>query len=71
MKGKILVLGDDFINEETEYVTIYFDETNIKGWYLTKENILDDSVNVLFGSETLTLIRSAELMNYLTDKFNV
>ena len=61
MKVQTLVLEDD--NEI--YVDCYLDEKMIKGYYWTKDNMEDDSINVLFGVQTLTIKQSLEVMEYL------
>jgi len=61
MKVQTLVLEDD--NEI--YVDCYLDERMINGYYWTKDNIEDDSINVFFGVQTLTIKQSLEVMEYL------
>ena len=61
MKIQTLVLEDD--NEI--YVDCYLDERMINGYYWTKDNMEDDSINVLFGVQTLTIKQSLEVMEYL------
>ena len=64
MKVQTLVIDD----EEEIYVDCYLDETKMIGYYWTSLNVEDNSVNVLFGNTTLTLIQSKELMEYLIKK---
>ena len=48
MKVQILTMGlDDF-----EYVDYYFNESYIIGWYITSENLQDESVNVTVQDDT-------------------
>ena len=61
MKVKTLVLDD----ESEIYVDCYLDESKMIGYYWTKDNMEDNSVNVIYGNTTLTLIQSQELMDYL------
>ena len=67
MKGKILALDCD---GEDEYVDFWFDETKIMGCFITEDNTLDNSVNVVF-EETYTLMATKELKDYLTKRFNI
>ena len=69
MKAKILTF-DDETDKET-YIDLYFDENKITGFYLTNDNFVDESVNVFFDSQLITLKREAKLIDYLVDKFNV
>jgi len=62
MKVKILYI-DEFENQE--YVDGVIDENKINGYFHTRENVEDDSVNVFFDGQTLTLKRDFVLMDYL------
>lgn len=67
MNAKILVQTED---ESFEYVDLWFNEEKIVGYYLTKDNYNDDSVNVIFGNGTVTLQRSKELIDFLLNRYN-
>ena len=67
MQSKILVLTED---EKFEYVDVWIREDKIIGYYLTKDNFDDESVNVIFGNTTITLLRSKKLIDYLLNKYN-
>jgi len=65
MQEKILIINED----ETEtYVDFWFDESLIKGYYMTADNYIDDSVNIITGDNSVTLKQSDSLKNYLIDK---
>ena len=68
MQSKILVVNDD---DTFEYVDIWIKEINIVGYYLTKDNFEDESVNVILNGGTLTLQRSNILIDFLLNKFNL
>ena len=65
MTEKILVIGEDDI--ET-YVDVYFDDSLIKGYYMTDENHIDKSVNIITGDNSITLKQSDSLKNFLLNK---
>ena len=65
MQEKILIINEDEI--ET-YVDFWFDESLIKGYYMTSDNYIDDSVNIITGDNSVTLKQSESLKNYLIDK---
>lgn len=65
MQEKILIINEDEI--ET-YVDFWFDESLIKGFYMTSDNYIDDSVNIITGDNSVTLKQSDSLKNYLIDK---
>ena len=67
MKGKVLALDSD---GNDEYVDFWFDESEIKGFYITEDNKDDNSVNVVF-SETFTLKATKVLRDYLTKRFEM
>ena len=67
MKVKLLA-ADDI--EFPEFVDCYIDETKIYGYFLTAGNIDEDSVNVFFDNQTLTLKRTAVLMDWLFEIFS-
>ena len=69
MKVKILTFDDE--TDKEIYIDLYFDENKITGFYLTNDNFVDESVNVFFDSQLITLKREAKLIDYLVDKFNV
>lgn len=66
MRGKVSIMYE---SGETEFVTVYFDENMIDGYYTTRENVEDLSTNVILNGSTLTLKREAELMHFLKNKF--
>lgn len=68
MQGKILVQTED---DTFEYVDGWLDENKIDGYYLTKDNFEDESVNVILNGGTLTLQRSNKLIDFLLNKFNL
>ena len=68
MQSKILVVNED---ETFEYVDIWISEDKIIGYYLIRDNFEDESVNVIFGNTTITLLRSKELIDYLLNKYNM
>ena len=65
MKGRILVVGED---EKEKYVDVFFDSDLIKGYYLTDENYVDSSVNIITGDNSITLKQSDELKEFLIKK---
>lgn len=65
MKQKILVIGED---DKEIYVDMWFDESLIKGFYMTDENYVDDSVNIITGDNSITLKQTPELKEYLLSK---
>ena len=67
MKGKLLVLLPD--NEGHEYVECWINEKRIQGYFYAQENIEDDSINVFFDNQTVTMKRSGDLLAYLADNF--
>jgi hypothetical protein len=68
MQCKILVCNED---DSFEYVDVWLDENKVIGYYLTKDNFQDESVNLIFGNTTITLLRSKELIDFLLKKFNM
>jgi len=67
MDGQILIQNED---ETFEYVDFWFNENKIIGYYLSKDNYEDESVNLIITNGTLTVKRSKELIDYLLTKFN-
>ena len=67
MDGQILIQNED---ETFEYVDFWFNEKKIIGYYLSKDNYEDESVNLIITNGTLTVKRSKELIDYLLTKFN-
>jgi len=67
MKGKVLALDSD---GNDEYVDFWFNESEIKGFYITEDNKDDNSVNVVL-SETFTLKATKVLRDYLTKRFEM
>ena len=66
MKAKILAQdldGDD------QYVDCWFDTNYIIGFFITEDNKVDNSINVIITSGTFTLLQSRELIDFLTNKF--
>ena len=64
MRVKILYIDEYYVQE---YVDGTIDENKINGYYHTKENVEDDSVNIFFDGQTLTVKRTFELMSYLSE----
>ena len=65
MQQKILVVDE---NDNETYVDFWFDEGLIKGFYMTGENYLDGSVNIITGDSSLTLKQTDKLKEYLLSK---
>lgn len=63
------VLSEDLDGEE-KYYDFFFNEDIINGYYITDFNVEDESVNVIIGSETMTLKQSEDLILFLLKKFN-
>lgn len=68
MIAKILIQDED--EDKTIYTDFFFDEKIIKGYYLTKENHLDKSVNIWTDDGVITLKQSDELIDYLLKRFS-
>ena len=68
MEVKILALKNEGIDLEEiseleyEYVTGYIDKTKINGYYYTRQNANDGSVNLLFDNQTLTVLVNYALL---------
>ena len=65
MQEKILIIND---KDEESYIDFWFDESLVKGYYITDENHLDKSVNIITGDSSVTLKQSDKLIKYLLDK---
>lgn len=65
MQEKILIIND---KDEESYIDFWFDESLVKGYYITYENHLDKSVNIITGDSSITLKQSDKLIKYLLDK---
>ena len=65
MQQKILVIDED---DKEVYVDFWFDESLIKGFYMTNDNYVDGSVNIITGDSSLTLKQTDELKKYLLGK---
>ena len=65
MKAQILTTGLD----DLEYVDYYFNESDITGWYITSENVKDQSVNVTFQGDTFTFLQQKHITDYLFNNF--
>jgi len=65
MQQKILVIDED---DKEVYVDFWFDESLIKGFYMTNDNYVDGSVNIITGDSSLTLKQTDELKDYLLGK---
>ena len=65
MQQKILVIDED---DKEVYVDFWFDESLIKGFYMTNDNYVDGSVNIITGDSSLTLKQTDELKEYLLGK---
>jgi len=68
MYSKILIYNED---ESLEYVDYWFDENEIKGYYITKDNYEDESVNIILGNMLQTVLRNKELIDFLLKKYNM
>jgi hypothetical protein len=65
---KVKILAEDTEGNE-EYIDMWFDSSTAVGFYITQANTIEGSVNVLLANETVTLLQTKELIDFLTKKF--
>lgn len=65
---KVKILAEDTEGNE-EYIDMWFDSSTTVGFYITQANTIEGSVNVLLANETVTLLQTKELIDFLTKKF--
>jgi hypothetical protein len=65
---KVKILAEDTEGNE-EYIDMWFDPSATVGFYITQANTIEGSVNVLLVHETVTLLQTKELIDFLTKKF--
>lgn len=66
MVEKVLIMVED--SDTDEFVDIYFDESLIKGWYLTDDNHKEGSVCIITGDSSMILKQSDTLKSFLLNK---
>ena len=70
MKVKMMVTSND-ADKEYDFVDLYIEESNIKGFYIPEEADLEEQVvNVLYPClKMITVKTEKHVIKYLTDRF--